>query len=71
MTWLFIRFYLCVLVVLALATLFQFALMVAVFGGLFARRWRGLWWLVLPVLYWSDTTRTFSILRPAKGARDA
>lgn len=26
--------------------------------------------LILPVLYWSDTTRQFSILRPAKGARD-
>lgn len=26
--------------------------------------------LVLPVLYWSDNTRGFSILRPAKGRRD-
>ncbi len=26
--------------------------------------------LVLPVLYWSDSTRTFSILRPAKETRD-
>jgi len=42
----------------------------ALAGVIFAAGYVALRRLVLPVLYWSDTTRAFSILRPAQGPWD-
>ncbi len=42
----------------------------AVLGVMSAAVYVALRRLILPVLYWSDTTRQFSILRPAKGDGD-
>ncbi len=42
----------------------------AVIGVLFTAGFVALRRLILPVLYWSDSSRQFSILRPAKGDRD-
>ncbi|MEL6959131.1 MAG: hypothetical protein AAGL89_09300 [Pseudomonadota bacterium] len=42
----------------------------ALFGVLLTSGYVALQRLILPVLYWSDTTRPWSILRPAKGHDD-
>jgi len=42
----------------------------AMIGVMFTGVYVALRRLVLPVMYWSDSTRRFSILRPAKGPRD-